>query len=97
MREVMQSQRAVTDLLPSCPSHASAALPLMQNELITSIVDLLLEKCKQFEGRAADYQQNISDIFPVLQKLNTGVDVNVKFHDIHAFEVCPGCMVDRSS
>lgn len=61
----------------------------MQSELITSIVDLLLERSKQFEAAyAADYQQNISEIFPVLQKLTTGVDVNVKFHNLHAFEVC---------
>lgn len=60
----------------------------MQSELITAIVDLLLERSKHFEAAyAADYQQNISEIFPVLQKLTTGVDVNVKFHNLHAFEV----------
>jgi hypothetical protein len=65
----------------------------MQNELITSIVDLLLERSKHFEAAyAADYQQNISEIFPVLQKLTTGVDVNVKFHNLHAFEVPTLCL-----
>jgi hypothetical protein len=60
----------------------------VQNELITLIVDLLLERSKHFEAAyAGDYQQNISEIFPVLQKLTTGVDVNVKFHNPHAFEV----------
>ena len=64
----------------------------MQGELITLIVDLLLERSKHFEASyAADYQQNISEIFPVLQKLTTGVDVNVKFHHLHAFEVCADC------
>lgn len=52
-------------------------------------MDLLLERSKHFDAAyAADYQQNISEIFPVLQKLTTGVDVNVKFHNLHAFEVC---------
>jgi hypothetical protein len=70
----------------------------MQSELITSIVDLLLERSKHFEAAyAADYQQNISEIFPVLQKLTTGVDVNVKFHNLHAFEVCLLYVLDSSS
>jgi hypothetical protein len=113
-----------------------------QSELITAIVDLLLERSRHFEAAyAADYQvcccvalslgggwqqrcsrappgppthirntssctlllllccadtnhptppqpqHNMADIFPVLQKLSTGVDVNVKFSSIHAFEV----------
>jgi hypothetical protein len=38
-------------------------------------VDLLLERSKAFEGsgvHAADYARNVSDVFPVLQKLTTG-------------------------
>eukprot|EP00878_Enallax_costatus_P013980 GHUV01014620.1.p1 GENE.GHUV01014620.1~~GHUV01014620.1.p1 ORF type:complete len:334 (-),score=77.28 GHUV01014620.1:807-1808(-) len=61
-----------------------------QSNLITAIVDLLLERSKHLEeASAADYQQTISDIFPVLQKLTTGIDVNVKFHNSHAFEATP--------
>lgn len=75
--------RAVTD--PHCWHQLTCCT---QNELITTIVDLLLERSKHFEtSYAADYQQNISEVFPVLQKLTTGVDVNVKFHNVHAFEV----------
>lgn len=60
---------------------------ITQSNLITAIVDLLLERSKHLEeASAADYQQTISDIFPVLQKLTTGIDVNVKFHNAHAFE-----------
>ncbi|KAF6265489.1 hypothetical protein COO60DRAFT_1457089 [Scenedesmus sp. NREL 46B-D3] len=64
----------------------------LKSDLITSIVDLLLERSKAFEGsgtHAADYAQNVSDVFPVLQKLTTGIDVNVKFHNAHAFEPTP--------
>jgi hypothetical protein len=48
---------------------------MQQSDLITSIVDLLLERSKAFEGsgpHAADYARNVSDVFPVLQKLTTG-------------------------
>ncbi|WIA22806.1 hypothetical protein OEZ85_001200 [Tetradesmus obliquus] len=65
---------------------------ITQSDLITSIVDLLLERSKAFEGsapHAADYARNVNDVFPVLQKLTTGIDVNVKFHNAHAFEPTP--------
>eukprot|EP00882_Tetradesmus_deserticola_P022042 GHRQ01023923.1.p2 GENE.GHRQ01023923.1~~GHRQ01023923.1.p2 ORF type:complete len:194 (+),score=70.73 GHRQ01023923.1:291-872(+) len=65
---------------------------ITQSDLITCIVDLLLERSKAFEGsgtHAADYARNVSDVFPVLQKLTTGIDVNVKFHNAHAFEPTP--------
>lgn len=63
---------------------------ITQSNLITAIVDLLLERSKHIEeASAADYQQTISDIFPILQKLTTGIDVNVKFHNCHAFEATP--------
>jgi hypothetical protein len=41
-------------------------------------VDLLLERSKAFEGsgdHAADYACNVNDVFPVLQKLTTGVQL----------------------
>lgn len=63
---------------------------ITQSDLITAITDLLLDRSKHLEeASAADYQQTISDIFPVLQKLTTGIDVNVKFHNSHAFEATP--------
>lgn len=72
----------------SCPAHTWPLSFVLQANLIAAIVDLLLERSKHYEAQyAADYQQNISDIFPVLEKLTTGVDVNVKFHNLHAFEV----------
>lgn len=88
-------------LMPCCPllslTHTHSSLTTtthqpysttLQSELVTSIVDLLLERAKHFDAAyAADYQQNISEIFPVLQKLTTGVDVNLKFQNMHAFEV----------
>ena len=67
----------------------SGCADISQSKLITMIVDLLLERNKQLEHHAdfaADFQQNMADAFEVLQKLTTGIDVNVKFHSVFAFE-----------
>jgi hypothetical protein len=67
----------------------SGGADISQSKLITMIVDLLLERNKQLEHHAefaADFQQNMADAFEVLQKLTTGIDVNVKFHSVFAFE-----------
>eukprot|EP00877_Chromochloris_zofingiensis_P004085 jgi/Chrzof1/13678/Cz08g07220.t1 len=67
----------------------AGARQIMQEKLITLVADHLLECSKQYENLpqlAADFQQNISDCFEVLSKLTTGIDVNLKFHNIHAFE-----------
>ena len=57
------------------------AREVSQSQLITLVAERLLEAGNRFDDApqyAADMQQNVSDAFDVLQKLSTGVDVNVK-------------------
>jgi hypothetical protein len=54
------------------------------------VADLLLEASREYErsgpSAAAHAAHAVSECFDVLSKLTTGVDVNVKFHSVHAFE-----------
>lgn len=38
------------------------------------------------EGYKANLRKNVSDAMAILAKLTTGIDVNVRFHHVKAFE-----------
>lgn len=62
------------------PPRAASSREISQHDLISLVAERLLEASKQYENVpefATNLQQNISDSFEVLQKLSTGVDVNV--------------------
>lgn len=40
------------------------------------------------EEHKLNLQHNLSDAIALLPKLTTGIDVNLRFHDIRGFEVC---------
>lgn len=42
------------------------------------------------EDYCANLAHNVSDAIALLPKLTTGIDVNLRFHDIRGFEVCRG-------
>ncbi|XP_042186883.1 ubiquitin carboxyl-terminal hydrolase MINDY-2 isoform X3 [Oncorhynchus tshawytscha] len=45
------------------------------------------------EAQRLNYEQNMSDAMAVLHKLQTGLDVNVKFTGVRVFEYTPECIV----
>uniref|UniRef100_A0A3B3YQW2 Ubiquitin carboxyl-terminal hydrolase n=1 Tax=Poecilia mexicana TaxID=48701 RepID=A0A3B3YQW2_9TELE len=57
--------------------------------------DYILEtKPKEIsEVQRLNYEQNMSDAMAVLHKLQTGLDVNVKFTGVRVFEYTPECIV----
>ncbi len=64
----------------------------MQERLISLVAGYLLDVTAPDESGkiaadvAANLQRNVSDAIQLLPKLTTGIDVNVRFHDIRAFE-----------
>lgn len=67
------------------------------SDLLSFILDLLLDCNANRENRDEDYmcnqRQNISDAIITLQSLATGLNVNVRFRDIHDFEFTGECAV----
>ncbi|GBF89509.1 hypothetical protein Rsub_02081 [Raphidocelis subcapitata] len=69
-----------------------AGREVSQERLVTMVADRLLEASQAYERdapspeAAAHAAHAVAECFEVLPKLTTGVDVNVKFHSIHAFE-----------
>ncbi|KAK2103105.1 Ubiquitin carboxyl-terminal hydrolase MINDY-2 [Saguinus oedipus] len=45
------------------------------------------------EIQRLNYEQNMSDAMAVLHKLQTGLDVNVRFTGVRVFEYTPECVV----
>ena len=64
----------------------------MQDRLVSLVAGFLLDAnnderlANANEDYRANLQQNIADAISLLPKLATGIDVNVRFHDIRAFE-----------
>ncbi|KAI4830805.1 hypothetical protein KUCAC02_002412, partial [Chaenocephalus aceratus] len=73
--------------------------PMMEiitvEQLMEYLGDYILEtKPKEIsEAQRLNYEQNMSDAMAVLHKLQTGLDVNVKFAGVQVFEYTPECIV----
>lgn len=73
--------------------------PMMEiitaEQLMEYLGDYILEtKPKEIsEVQRLNYEQNMSDAIAVLHKLQTGLDVNVKFTGVRVFEYTPECIV----
>ncbi|XP_061883816.1 ubiquitin carboxyl-terminal hydrolase MINDY-2 [Entelurus aequoreus] len=73
--------------------------PMMEiitaEQLMEYLGDYVLEtKPKEIsEAQRLNYEQNMSDAMAVLHKLQTGLDVNVKFTGVRVFEYTPECIV----
>lgn len=69
------------------PARLAGSRQISEHDLISLVADRLLTAGRAYESSAPEYAEaNLADSFEVLSKLTTGVDVNVKFHSIHAFE-----------
>ncbi|KAM3927585.1 ubiquitin carboxyl-terminal hydrolase MINDY-2 [Leptodactylus fuscus] len=73
--------------------------PMMEiitaEQLMEYLGDYILEaKPKEIsEAQRLNYEQNMSDAMEILHKLQTGLDVNVKFTGVRVFEYTPECIV----
>ncbi|XP_072004214.1 ubiquitin carboxyl-terminal hydrolase MINDY-2 [Engystomops pustulosus] len=73
--------------------------PMMEiitaEQLMEYLGDYILEaKPKEIsEAQRLNYEQNMSDAMAILHKLQTGLDVNVKFTGVRVFEYTPECIV----
>ncbi|XP_019065693.1 ubiquitin carboxyl-terminal hydrolase MINDY-2 [Fukomys damarensis] len=73
--------------------------PMMEiitaEQLMEYLGDYMLDaKPKEIsEIQRLNYEQNMSDAMAILHKLQTGLDVNVKFTGVRVFEYTPECVV----
>nr|XP_020640445.1 ubiquitin carboxyl-terminal hydrolase MINDY-2 isoform X3 [Pogona vitticeps] len=73
--------------------------PMMEiitaEQLMEYLGDYILDsKPKEIsETQRLNYEQNMSDAMAILHKLQTGLDVNVKFTGVRVFEYTPECIV----
>ncbi|KAM4747575.1 ubiquitin carboxyl-terminal hydrolase MINDY-2 [Rhinophrynus dorsalis] len=73
--------------------------PMMEiitaEQLMEYLGDYILDvKPKEIsEVQRLNYEQNMSDAMAILHKLQTGLDVNVKFTGVRVFEYTPECIV----
>ncbi|XP_005393956.2 PREDICTED: protein FAM63B, partial [Chinchilla lanigera] len=73
--------------------------PMMEiitaEQLMEYLGDYMLDaKPKEIsEIQRLNYEQNMSDAMAILHKLQTGLDVNVKFSGVRVFEYTPECVV----
>ncbi|KAM6426543.1 ubiquitin carboxyl-terminal hydrolase MINDY-2 isoform 3-T5 [Liasis olivaceus] len=73
--------------------------PMMEiitaEQLMEYLGDYILDsKPKEIsEIQRLNYEQNVSDAMAVLHKLQTGLDVNVRFTGVRVFEYTPECIV----
>ncbi|KAJ7407959.1 family with sequence similarity 63 member B [Pitangus sulphuratus] len=89
-----------SDGLAQAPEELPIKLPPMM-EIITAeqlmeyLGDYILDaKPKEIsEIQRLNYEQNMSDAMAILHKLQTGLDVNVKFTGVRVFEYTPECIV----
>lgn len=65
----------------------------MQNRLVSLVAGYLLDANDEQklgknlpEDYKANLRKNVSDAIAILAKLTTGIDVNVRFHDVKGFE-----------
>lgn len=65
------------------------------DQLMEFIVNCILDSVPKNipEGAQLNYEQNMNDAMSVLPKLQTGLDVNVKFTGVSDFEYTPECII----
>lgn len=65
------------------------------DQLMDYLGDCILEYTPKniSEGAQLNYEQNMHDAMAVLPKLQTGLDVNVKFSGVSDFEYTPECII----
>ncbi|XP_043221055.1 ubiquitin carboxyl-terminal hydrolase MINDY-1-like isoform X2 [Amphibalanus amphitrite] len=61
-------------------------------QLMDYIGDTMLDSAPA-EAQQPDFQQNMQDAVAILPKLQTGLDVNVKFSGVQEFEYTPECCI----
>ncbi|XP_054024842.1 ubiquitin carboxyl-terminal hydrolase MINDY-2 isoform X2 [Dryobates pubescens] len=70
-------------------------MEIITAEQLMEYLDYILDaKPKEIsEIQRLNYEQNMSDAMAILHKLQTGLDVNVKFTGVRVFEYTPECIV----
>ncbi|XP_014679081.1 PREDICTED: protein FAM63A-like, partial [Priapulus caudatus] len=72
-----------------------ATVAVTTAELMQHVGNCILEQVPKniSEGAQLNYEQNMHDAIAVLPKLQTGLDVNVKFTGVRDFEYTPECII----
>lgn len=67
---------------------APGTTAISSHELLNNLATIMFEQMPQglSEGDSLNYQQNVHDVIRVFPKLQTGLDVNVKFDGVKSFE-----------
>ena len=65
------------------------------SQLLEHLGDVILESVPQGlpSSKRLDYEQNVHDAIAILPKLQTGLDVNVRFTGVCDFEYTPDCII----
>lgn len=78
---------------PSCVISSKQTGLLVQDRLVSLVAGYLLDandEQKLGKGLPEEYKanlrKNVADAIGILSKLTTGIDVNVRFHDVKGFE-----------
>ncbi|XP_041366081.1 ubiquitin carboxyl-terminal hydrolase MINDY-2-like [Gigantopelta aegis] len=68
---------------------------ITSEQLMTYLGDCILESMPEnlSENVRANFEQNMQDAMSVMYKLQTGIDVNVKFTGVKDFEYTPECII----
>jgi len=62
-------------------------------QLLEYLADLLISLSPNNQNSLPDFQHNMNDAIAILPKLQTGLDVNVKFTGVTDFEYTPECII----
>ena len=62
-------------------------------QLLEYLADLLISLSPDGQNSLPDFQHNMNDAIAILPKLQTGLDVNVKFTGVRDFEYTPECII----
>eukprot|EP00092_Neocalanus_flemingeri_P087496 GFUD01110432.1.p1 GENE.GFUD01110432.1~~GFUD01110432.1.p1 ORF type:complete len:518 (-),score=208.74 GFUD01110432.1:160-1713(-) len=62
-------------------------------QLLEYLADLLISLTPDSGNSLPDFQHNMNDAISILPKLQTGLDVNVKFTGVKDFEYTPECII----
>ena len=61
--------------------------------MLEYLADLLISLSPDSQNSLPDFQHNMNDAIAILSKLQTGLDVNVKFTGVRDFEYTPECII----